>query len=614
VSRLDEAIGGHSVVPEDWIPATGLRALMLEDPCLVWLRYHGKAHNFAEDESPYDFLDFIGQQGVDFESQWIQAMAPEAVQVMRDDRDVRMGESFVRTAALIKKGCPVITHGALWWSPEKLYGAPDVLCTTDWLFTRFPRLRPKDAEPNHYVVLDCKAMSKLDAPQKKTALHLCEVQVRLYSYMVGSITGRMPSRAFIATKDRIEGRIVDPMPVDVGMALDQPLDPELAELRDLHRHIKAHGRDYLPWRDAIVAPNFSNAGKNAPWSGAVKQIADLMPGGSIERLPGVGRQQKEALRHFGFDCLADALHPDAAGFPFWAVRGIGERKADLIEAVLEANRTGRASHIPEEVVPVCRRVEIYCDYETLSPLSGTPPPLSGSKLHEQSPDAQGGEIVFMIGCGWATTGGWQYQQFTAASHTAAAERHLFDQFLSWLEQRGVFDPGTSAALYHWSGAELIFSRRAAERLSLPRLEKLPWVDLLKAFKSVPIGVPGAFGFGLKEVGQALGKFDQRYAVEWPEGLNGLAALVAGARMYERENPLKSPEFDVLTRYLRTDVQALHSVLRFLRDYGAQDQPADNACPKLGNVATVGPASDGHDRCRAQGRGRGWYALETERGG
>ncbi|MDQ2732684.1 MAG: ribonuclease H-like domain-containing protein [Armatimonadota bacterium] len=429
-------------------------------------------------------------------------------------------------------------------------------------------------------------MSKLEARHKKTALRLCEAQVRLYSYMVGSITGYMPTRAFIVTKDRIR----NPLSVEVGMVLGQPLDPELAELRDHHLHIKAHGQDLLPWRDASVAPNFSNAGKNAPWSSAVKQIADLIPGGPLERLPGIGRKQTEALGHFGFDCLADALHPDAADFPFWTVRGIGERKSDCIQAILEANRTGRASYIPQSAVPERRQVEIFCDYETLSSISD-------SELDEQKPDAPGGEIVFMIGCGWATGGQWKYKQFTATAHTAVAERHLFDQFLAWLEQQGVFGPGRSATLYHWSGAELTFSRRAADRLGLPRLMELPWVDLLTVFKGVPIGIPKAFGFGLKEVGHAIGDLDARFAIEWPEGLNGLAALVAGAKMYKRSAPLKSPEFEILTRYLRTDVKSLWNVLRFLRDSSHRE-----------STHRESTHSDSGPDARDAPRRGGWYAL------
>lgn len=597
--RLEEATGGHTAIPPDWMPATGLRALILEDPALLWLEHHGEKFGFTRDPEEYSFLRYVGELAKTFEETWVERFAPDAVRGLEEDWDVRHVQGLRRTAALMEAGCPVIAKAALWWAPERIYGTADLIVKTSYLYGKFPHLRPKEDEPDHYVPLDLKMMKGLTSPPKKAHLRLCEAQVRLYACML-QIQGHLPRRAYLVTKDRVD----EPIPVDVGMTANGLLPADLAELRDRHLHIKLDGARYRPWQDPVVAPNHSNPGE--PWVAAKKKIAALIPGGPLERLPGVGRQQAEALRHFGFDCIADVLHPDAADFPFRAVRGIGGRKADILSVVAEANRTGRPTPFLASAVPAQHAVEIYVDYETLSSIcggdeAGVPP--------EDGPDTagEGGEIVFMIGCGWVDRGKWHYRQFTAAGHSEADEREMLDQFLGWLEERGALAPGASAVLYHWSPAEVTFSRRAAERLGLPRLEDLPWVDLLQVFKSVPIGIPGSFGYGLKEIGRALGEFDSRYAVEWPEGLNGLAALVAGARMYDRDKPLESPEFDVLTRYLRTDVRALHEVLRFLRDHGARDHPADNGCRKSGSVATTRPADDGHNSHRVQGSRRGWYA-------
>jgi hypothetical protein len=614
VWRLDEARGGHQQVPPDWMPATGLRSLILGDPALLWLEHHAEKFGFVRDPEEYSFLHYIGELAGVFEDQWVAGFAPDAARGLNKDWDVRQVEGVQRTVDLMQAGCPVISKAALWWAPERIYGTADLIVKTSYLYARFPHLRPEEDEPDHYVPVDCKMMKGLTSPSKKAHLQLCEAQVRLYACML-QVQGYLPRRAYLVTQDRAD----DPIPVDVGMTLGQPLPAELSELRDRHLHIKLEGARYRPWEDEIVRPNHGDLGE--PWSRAKKEIVARIPGGPLERLPGVGRQQAEALRHFGFESLADVLHPDAAGFPFFAVRGIGGRKADVLQAVVKANRTGHPSPFPASAVPARHAVEIYIDFETLSSIcdaAGVPPEDGQDPADEDGQDTahEGGEIVFMIGCGWTDRGSekWHYRQFTAAGHSEADEREMFDQFLEWLNERGALVPGASAALYHWSPAEVTFSRRAAVRLGLPLLQELPWVDLLKTFKSVPIGVPAAFGYGLKEIGRSVGQFDDCYAVEWPDGLNGLAALVAGARMYQRESPLESPEFEVLTRYLRTDVRALHEVLRFLRDHGARDRPAGNERQNAGDAATVGPVADSHDNRPVLGGGRGWYALATGRDG
>ena len=630
--------GAPARTPADWVPASALRALILEDPCLVWLEHHGHRHGFAEDTDDYSFLEMIGHAGSRFEEDCVRHLAPEAVRVLAEDWEVRDRAAFEKTVTALQAGHDVLTKCALWGDDGvRVFGTADIVARQSWVFRRFPRLRPlgpadcsaedgsaedgsaedgsaeDGSAEDPYVILDCKNIGALES--KPTDLRIASAQVRLYSYLLGRLQGVMPDRAYIITRDRPE----DPIPVDVGMTLGGPLDPDLAALCELYRHIKLDGAKYRPWVDSVVGHNHSNH-KTEPWTGAVKRITELIPGGSLERLPGVGRQQAEALRHFGFDCLADVLHPDAAGFPFHAVRGIGGRKADILSAVVDANRTGRPTPFPASAVPAEHAVEIYVDYETLSSICGGEtagvPPEDGPGTAVEGPGTavEGGEIVFMVGCGWIDRGKWHYRQFTAAGHSEADEREMLGQFLAWLEARGALAEGASAALYHWSPAEVSFSRRAAERLGLTRLGELPWVDLLQVFKGVPIGIPHSFGYGLKEVGRALGEFDRRYAVEWPSGLNGLAALVAGARMYEQEDPLGSPEFEILTRYLHTDVKALHEVLRFLRDHGAQEQPAANGCPNVDDVITVEPAADGPDSRRVQGSRRGWYALATGRGG
>ena len=91
-------------------------------------------------------------------------------------------------------------------------------------------------------------------------------------------------------------------------------------MRDLYTDIKLHGHQYLPWRDAIVAPNVSNK-KDEPWHLAKKEIISRLPGTPLEKLPQVGRLQAKGLREFGFEYVEDLLCERRHELPFRSTGG-----------------------------------------------------------------------------------------------------------------------------------------------------------------------------------------------------------------------------------------------------------------------------------------------------
>jgi len=137
---------------------------------------------------------------------------------------------------------------------------------TSWLEEKFPKLfscYEKDSiaanltstgKPGHYVVFDIKFTTGLDGSDKKIHYANYSTQVRIYSYMLGQLQGIMPRNAYLVTRDRL----FDPLPVQIISSLGQPLDGDVAAIRDQFVEIKAHGSKYRPWRDGIVTSNLSN--------------------------------------------------------------------------------------------------------------------------------------------------------------------------------------------------------------------------------------------------------------------------------------------------------------------------------------------------------------------
>lgn len=572
MDRFDTAAGGQTRVPDDWMPTTGLRVLIQQDPCLVWLKFWGKKHQFDQDPADYSFLNWIGEQGRQFEAAWVKNVAPEAVQALTEDKEVRHVDGLKRTLDLMKRRVPVITKAALWWAPEKIYGSADVICLSSWLYQTFPHLKPENDEPDAYCVIDCKFSTGLADSGKKIDLAVNTAQVRLYSFMLGKMQGQMPRFAYLTTRDHIH----DPLRVAVDHKLNDPLDPALASLRDCYNHIKRHGHKYLPWRDECVAPSVTNK-KDEPWHLAKKELISRMPSTPLEKLPQVGRQQTVGLREFGFECVEDLLSEQGLIFPFEVLSGIGERAAERIRAVLRANKTGKATGLSEAALPPPCDVELFVDYEFFSN--------ARADFKNDWPKLTGCPIIFMIGVYFQRRGQWHFRRFVARHEHPDAEREMFGEFLTWLHERGVFNVAQSAALYHWSPAEITQSNAAAERQGLERLRDLPWVDVRKVFADVPIGIPGAWAYGLKEIVKAVGEYAPEYWSPWPDELSsGLGAMVMGWEAYDQDDPLGTKEMATLTSYLEADVRGLCQVMEFLR------------------------AESGRTTFASNRTGRGWYAM------
>jgi predicted RecB family nuclease len=566
---LEIAIGGHRQVPDDWMPASQVGPFVYEDPALVWLEYHGAAHGFQPDSSPYEFGDFIAEIAHQFEAKWLDEMEPGAIRVCTAAQEGREARKVRRTFELMAQGAPVIAQPALWWAPERIYGVPDLLVHTSWLREHWPAAMDgidshaaapylgEGGQQGHYVVVDLKFTTKLDDRRKAKDLENYAAQVRIYSYMLGQLQGFMPGRAFFITRDRLE----DPLPVQISSELGRPLDGDLAAMRDRFVDIKVNGARYLPWRDEVVASNLDH--HDDRWDTAKKAIArQKAPGGDASLLYQVGRKAKEQLADLGYRSLADLLGVAPQDVPLEEVKGIGGKRAKQMRAILQANRSGAALLPPSAKIPPRKPFEFYVDFEYFTNVN--------VDFETQWPALEGCEMVFMIGVGWEEGGRWRFRSFAAERESQDQEMAIFRALLDFFQAKtgGAGLAGKDVVVYHWSSAEVWQTRRVAERYQLPPghvLRRLPWFDLQKVFLDGPAAVPGAWNFGLKAVAKGLCDLDPAFGTEWPADLDvGLQAMVMGWQAYESGDALNSEEMELLRRYLEADCQALWCILRWLR--------------------------------------------------
>lgn len=557
------ATGHHRHAPPNWMPATGVEPFASEDPVLVWLRYHGRKYGFQPDTSPYEFLDFVGEKGQQFEDTWIKKMAPHALRVCTKAHEVRFVGKVQETIELMQRGVPVLVQPALWWAPERIYGVPDVLVHTSWLENHLPHLLTDATDldgagkPGHYVVFDMKFTSNLNGTQKAKSFKGYAAQVRIYSYILGHLQGIMPQRGYLVTRDQL----FDPIPVEITSTLNRPLDRDLAAMRDQFVDIKLHGAEYVPWRDAIVASNLRH--REERWHTAKQVIARAKtPGGDPGILFQISSEAKRDLARYGFGSLASLLRADPRTIPFERCAGLGQARSQQIRTILEANRSG-VPVLPSSHRPVPRKeFEFYVDFEYFTNIN--------VDFERQWPALEGCEMIFMIGLGWEEQGDWSFQNFVAPAESHVQERKMLEEFLEFLHTRtgGTFTDGAKTSLYHWTGAEVWQALRASDRHRFSEshpLRRLPWCDLQRGFLKGPIGLPGLWNYQLKAVSKAVGRLRPDLAPQWPGDLDqGLRAMVMGWKAYQAPQPLESAEIQTIAQYLEADCRAVWGILAWLR--------------------------------------------------
>jgi hypothetical protein len=496
-------------------------------------------------------------------------MANSAVTVCNEDYEVRSFDRVAETLTLIHSGTPIIAKPALWLAAEQIYGVPDLIVHTSWLKEAFPGLMygfeddsaapslTAASKPGHYVVFDLKFTTGLDKTNKKRDLIDYGAQVRIYSYILGTIQGLMPKHAYLIVRDRVN----DPLPVKVLSSNGDPLDPDLVRLRDQFIEIKLNGAGYRPWADGIVSSNLSN--QDDGWTTAKDIIAqERYPGRDPMLLHQVSLSIKKELGVLGFASLDSLLSVDPITIPFEKIKGLGPTKSRLMRVILEANRSKKPIKPDRSLSPAQREYEFFVDFEFLTNVN--------VDFEKQWPGLEGQEMVFMVGVGKRDRSKWNFRSFVAEAESVEEEQNMFTAFIEHLnnETNGSATNPAETALYHWTGAEVWQSERASDRLNFAvdhPLRKLPWVDLQKPLTAAPGGLPGAWGYGLKEVAMALGRVDADLAVQWPESLcEGLAAMVMGWCSYAGSDPLNCAEMLLIKRYLEIDCAALDSVLRWFR--------------------------------------------------
>jgi predicted RecB family nuclease len=316
-----------------------------------------------------------------------------------------------------------------------------------------------------------------------------------------------------------------------------------------------------------LCPNMGNT-EDSPWSVAKKKIADDL-------------QELTLLWQVGVEKRRDA---NARGIVRWrdasctavALGVTGAKTQPVLQAILDINQSTQGSPVAPPRVTVSEEVwhaesplEFYVDFETVSDLNDD---------FSRIPERGGLPIIFMIGCGHMEGVQWKFNCFTTDGLTVADEVRIIDAWLRHMSSVGTrkglatVDP----LIIHWSQAETSTFEDAynSARTRHPELAQnwptLRWFDFLKqVFRSQPVVVRGALGFGLKSLAQAMHGHGL-ITTQWGAGpVDGLGAMVGAWWSYDKalETRMRVQDIDLMQeiqRYNEVDCKVMMEIVCHLR--------------------------------------------------
>lgn len=579
------------------------RAYLLGDPLLDWLAAHGRSHGFVPDDerpgydSRTDLLPRILEHGQRFEDGIVQLLDAEVgvVRIAVDRGSAgRTERASQATHEAMVAGAPIIAQATLVDEHLGIAGVADLLVRSDVLERLIPgTLGPEAARISapafgrawHYRVVEVKYRTfelTVDGSAgigRSTLPYLG--QVWLYNRALGQVQGWLPPSSFLLGRgttlrgERLDAlarlaRVDDDRDVPTrGQTLAEAVLDSLAWCR----RVDADGAGWQVLPEPSVPelwPHLRNT-SDAPWRNAKHEIGLALS--DLTALPRMNPTRRAIARAQGLQSWRDPrLAPAIVG-----LRGTG---AALFEAVRLANIAREPVVIPERIEHVDQSwrvrwpLEFFVDFETVSDVEDD---------LDELPNRGGEPIIFQIGCGHRDRAGhWRFGQWTTDRLSFVEERRILDAWFAYMRDVAQAEGASENDIrtFHWSPAEPAWLGEAdiEQDPVLAACRRHPdadwpavrWFDLLLGLaRAEPIGVTGAFGFGLKAIAKAMHAAG-RIQTTWDDGpTDGLGAMVGAWWCNEEAARTGQPmgQIDLMREiatYNEIDVRAMSEVLEWLR--------------------------------------------------
>ena len=296
------------------------------------------------------------------------------------------------------------------------------------------------------------------------------------------------------------------------------------------------------------------------WNGEKRRIAELV--GEMTRIWHVGIKHRNHALDNGINSWKDELCNTA-------VMKIGGKRAPIIDKIIAINRQSQDLFWPKKITKnvnnwKSKDNELYVDFETLSDIFSD---------FDQLPQQSKSNMIFMIGVGWESEGGWQYRNFICNTPTPDEEYRIMNKFMEFINARGA--PNVRywhAEKQFWRTAENKQFERACSEDSQARKDNISdnwrgidWCDMCEIFRTEPIVIKDCFKFGLKEISKAMYGHNMISTTINSSCTSGMSAMVRAWECYQSsDDPKTSDIMKDITSYNEFDCKVLWDILKYIR--------------------------------------------------
>ena len=608
----------------EWVSAGRTRNWMLNDPLSDWLQLYGKSRGYIPRPEmghyikELDFVGFIFEKGREFEAGILRLLQEqyEVTTVALSHQEIRRLDKAKETYMAMCQGAPVIYQAVLWDAHHLTYGSPDFLVRSDILQRLFPdSISEQEAAASapdlgdkawHYRVVDTK-LTTLHLNARGTELAndgsapAYKAQLYIYNRMLGRLQGFEPPESYLLgrgcqmTSKGITHRgtsameRLGPIPQNGTTTNKVLIANAVEEALDWVRRVRTEGKNWQLLPEPSVPelyPNMSGAdddmmvatslaglepgdeedGPVIQWESVKKWLAGQLK--ELTQLWQVGVNKRNNAHSKGIYRWDDPrLTPEDVGVT-------GAKQGPVLQQLLEVNKVGGPSVLPFHIGTTREEwhatpgVEFYVDFEFCTDLND-----DFAKL----PEKGGQPLIFMIGCGHAENGDWQFKSLIVNHLSETEEIRIIQEWVDHMVAvRDRLDPANGEPrIIHWSQAEPITLHDAYNSAWNRHNQPADWPDLCwydflqKVMRQEPVVVRGALGFGLKAVATAM--HAQGFVeTDWSDSpVDGLGAMV-GAWLCDDEARRSGVTMtslslmDEIARYNEVDCKVMMEIIRYLR--------------------------------------------------
>jgi hypothetical protein len=568
----------------DWVSATKLKNYLIKDPILDWFsltrpellaNYNSKPNMLFE--NGYKFEEEIYEQ-------LQRSYKKDFIKIAQTYKDINRTSYDTTRKHILSKRIPIIAQGVLYNDQNKTFGCADLLIRNDFLekiFNINPNINPNSNSNTFYVIVDI----------KWTTLQLCsdgihlrnsdlipayKAQLAIYTCALGMIQDYFPDTAYIMgkgwtfTKSHQNYYLNDPFD---RLGHISYLDKDNSYLEETAKAIQWIRTVRSSWNDMKVYPKPScselypnlNNHRDEPYHQLKQDIA--MKIGEVTMLYSVGHMHRTMLHSQKIyswkdkQCNASRL-------------GITGNNGEILDKIVQINlRKNKPYILPKKIINNLNKwhtpseLDFYIDYETLN-------------LQFVSTLSTSQPIIFMIGLGYIEDCEWKFKCFKLESASLEEERRIISEFKAFIvnriesyKEKHNINQTTfvKPRLFHWTHVEktcLESSDCTHNNIWTDWLAQIEWIDLHKIFKSEPIVVKGAFGFGLKNIASAMYKNRMIQTCWGPSIKNGFDAMMDAIAFYridisDRTDKEKNIMSEIIS-YNEVDCKVMYEIVDYLR--------------------------------------------------